>query len=57
MYYFCRVKRQLGIPRRRWEGNIKMYLQEVGRVMDWMDLAEDWDRWRAVISAVLKLGV
>ena len=40
-------KRALGIPRRRWEDNIKMDLQEVGRGCgDWMELAQDRDRWR-----------
>jgi len=39
-------KRPLGIPRRRWEDNIKMDLREVGRGGDWMDLAQDSDRWR-----------
>ena len=39
-------KRQLGRPRRRWEGNIKMDLQEVGRGCgDWMELGQDRDRW------------
>jgi hypothetical protein len=44
-------KRQLGRPRRRWEDNIKMDLQEVGggRV-DWMELAQDRDGWRALVS-------
>ena len=37
-------KRQLGKPRRRWENNIKMDLQEVGWGMDWMDLARNMDR-------------
>ena len=42
-------KRPLGKPRRRWEDNIKMDLQEVGCVgMDWIDLAQDRDRWRAL---------
>jgi len=46
-------KRPLGRPRRRWEDNIKMDLQEVGggRV-DWMDLAQDRDRWRALVGTV-----
>jgi hypothetical protein len=46
-------KRPLGRPRRRWEGNNKMDLQEVGggRV-DWMELTPDRDRWRALICAV-----
>jgi hypothetical protein len=41
-------KRSLGRPRRRWEDNIKMDLQEDGRGRgDWMELAQDRDRWRA----------
>jgi len=51
-------KRPLGRPRRRWEDNIKMDLQEVGcRGMDWMDLAQDTDRWRALVSVVMNLQV
>jgi len=46
-------KRPLGIPRRRWEDNIKMDLQEVGcRSMDWIDVAQDRDRWRALANSV-----
>jgi hypothetical protein len=44
----------LGRPRRRWEDNIKMYLQEVGcRGMDWIELAQDKDRWWALVNAVM----
>jgi len=51
-------KRPLGRPRRRWEDNIKMYLQELGGgCEDWMELAQDKDRWRALVSAVLNLRV
>jgi hypothetical protein len=51
-------KRPLGRPRRRWEDNIKMYLQEVGcRGMDWIELAKDTDRWRACVNAVMNLRV
>ena len=51
-------KRPLGRPRRRWEDNIKTYLQEVGcRGMDWIDLAQDRDSWRALVNAVMKLRV
>ena len=61
----CRVlvgksdgKRPLGRPRRRWEDNIKMDLQEVGcGGMDWIELAQDGDRWRALVNAVMKLWV
>jgi len=46
-------KRPFGIPRRRWENNIKMDLQEVGEGRgDWMELAQDRDRWRAVVGTV-----
>jgi hypothetical protein len=49
-------KRLLGRPRRRWEDNIKMDLQEVGcGGMDWIDLAQDRDRWQALLNAVMKL--
>ena len=51
-------KRQLGRPRRRWEDNIKMDLQEVGvSCEDWMELAQDRDRWRALVSTVMNLRV
>ena len=51
-------KRPLGRPRRRWEGNIKMDLQEVGGSFgDWMELAQDKDKWRALVSTVRKLWV
>ena len=51
-------KRQLGRPRRRWMHNIRMDLQEVGcGYMDWIGLAEDRDRWRTLVSAVMNLGV
>jgi len=45
-------------PRRRWEDNIKMHLQEVGcGGMDWIELAQDRDRWQALVNAVLNLRV
>ena len=51
-------KRPLGRPRRRWEDNIKMDLQEVGRGCgDWMELAQNRDRWRALVSTVMNFGV
>jgi len=51
-------KRPLGRPRRRWEDNIKMGLEEVGcGVIDWMELAQDRDRWRALVNAVMNLRV
>ena len=51
-------KRPLGRPRRRCENNIKMDLQEVGGGCgDWMELAQDRDRWRALVSTVRNLGV
>jgi hypothetical protein len=51
-------KRPLGRPRRRWEDNIKMDLQEVGcGGMDWIELAQDRDRWRAIVTAIVSLRV
>jgi hypothetical protein len=50
-------KRLLGRPRRRWEGNIKMYLQEVGGCGDWIELAQDRDRWPALVNMVMDLWV
>ena len=51
-------KRPLGRPRRRWVDNIRMDLQEVGcRYMDWIGLAQDRDRWRTLVSAVMNLRV
>ena len=64
LYNFCpktflilrRIKGKipLGRPRRRWEDNIKMDLQEVGGGCgDWMELAQDRERWRALVSTVI----
>ena len=51
-------KRPLGRPRRRWEDNIKMDLKKVGcGGMDWFEVAQDRDRWRALMNAVTKLWV
>ena len=51
-------KKPLGRPRRRWVDNIKMDLQEVGcRGMDWIELAQDRDRWRTIVNAVMNLRV
>ena len=48
----------LGRPRRRWGDNIKMDLQEVGGGWeDWMDLDQDRDRWRALVSTVMNIRV
>ena len=50
-------KRPLGRPRCRWVDNIKMDLQEVGGGGDWMELAQDRDRWRALVNTVMNLRV
>ena len=51
-------KRPLGRPRRRWEVNIKMDLQEMGRGCgDWIELAQDRDRWRALVSRLMNFRV
>jgi len=50
--------RPLGRPRRRWEDKIKMDLQEVGcGGRDWIELAQDWVSWRALVNAVMNLRV
>jgi hypothetical protein len=51
-------KRPLGRPRRRWDDDIKMDLKEIGwGDMDWIDLAQDRDQWRALVNTVMKLRV
>jgi hypothetical protein len=51
-------RRPLGRPRRRWEDNIKIDLQEVGwGGMNWIDMAQDRDRWRVLVSAIMNLRV
>ena len=52
-----KVKRPLGRPRRRWKDNIKMDLQEVGGGGDWMELAQDRDRWRSLVNTVMNFQV
>ena len=51
-------KRPLGRPRRRWEDGIKVDLQEVGcGGMDWIEMAQDRNRWRTLVNAVMSLRV
>ena len=65
MYSCCNIssgepdgKRPLGRPRRRWEDNVKMDFQEMGcRDMDWTELAQDRERWRALVNAVMNFRV
>ena len=54
--YFT-MDRTLGRPRRRWEDNIKMDLTEVGEGGDWMELAQDRDRWRALVNTVMNFRI
>ena len=51
-------KRLLGRPRRRWEYNVKIDLQKVGGVGgDWMELAQDRDRWRALVNMIVNFRI
>jgi hypothetical protein len=51
-------KTPLGTPRRRWVDNIKMYLREIGWYgVDWIELAQDRDQWRALVNTVMNLRV
>ena len=51
-------KRPLGRPRRRWEDNMRMDLQKVGSGgMDWIELAQDRDKWLTLVNVVMNLGV
>jgi hypothetical protein len=51
-------KRPLGKPRRRWEDTIKMDSREIGwGGMDWIDLAQDRDQWRALVNTVMNVPV
>jgi hypothetical protein len=52
------VKRPLGRPRHRWVDNIKIDLRDIGwDGMDWIDVAQDRDQWRALMNTVMNLGV
>jgi hypothetical protein len=51
-------KRPLGRPRRRWVNNVKLHLREIGwDGMDWIDLAQDRDKWRALVNTVMSLRI
>jgi hypothetical protein len=50
-------RRPMGRPRRTWEDSVKMALQEVGWGLDWIELAQDMDRWRAFMNAVINFRV
>jgi hypothetical protein len=56
--YRVLVEKQLGRPRHRWDDNIKMDLQQMGcGGMDWIDLVQGRDRWRALVNAVMNMLV
>jgi hypothetical protein len=48
-------RRPLGRPRRRWEGNVKMDLREMGWGTDWIDVSQDRDMWQAFVNAVMNV--
>jgi hypothetical protein len=51
-------KKLLGKPRHKWGDNIKIYLREIGwGGMDWIDLAQDRDQWRALVNTVMNLRI
>ena len=50
-------KTPLGRPKSRWKDNIKVDLQEIGRICEWIDLAQDRDRWFAFVNAVINFEV
>jgi hypothetical protein len=57
-FWWGNLKRPPGQPRQRWEDNIKMDLQEVDDgSMDWIDLAQDRDRWRGLVNAVMNFQI
>ena len=55
--YLPEGRRPLGRPMLRWEGNVKMDLQEMGWRMDWIDMAQNRDSWRALVNTVMNLRV
>ena len=60
----CRVllwkpegRKPLGRPQRKWEDNIKVYFKNRVKILYWFGLAQDRDRWRAIVNAVMDIGV